>query len=155
MSSAPPHRQPWLLRHLSSSELTARRAASFISLVTLLLTIGSAVLVWVVDRHDFDNLGISLWWALQTVTTVGYGDVVPTSTGGRLIGGLVMLIGIAFVAVVTAAIAAALIESGRRRLGRDEEAKVADLVETLGARLDRLEQAVRDSARRDQAPPER
>ena len=42
------------------------------------------------NRKDFDSFGDALWWALQTVTTVGYGDVVPTSGTGRVIGAFVM-----------------------------------------------------------------
>ena len=48
----------------------------------------------VTDAREFPNIGDGLWWAVQTVTTVGYGDRVPTSPGGRLIAALVMLVGI-------------------------------------------------------------
>ena len=41
------------------------------------------VIVWVFDRRDFPDLGGALWYTLQTVTTVGYGDKVPTSGLGR------------------------------------------------------------------------
>ena len=58
------------------------------------------------DRNDFHSLGAAIWWALQTVTTVGYGDVVPRSTGGRVIGAIVMLSGIGFHTIITAAVTA-------------------------------------------------
>jgi voltage-gated potassium channel len=50
-----------------------------------------------------------MWWALQTVTTVGYGDVTPTHFGGRLVGAAVMLEGTAFIAIVTAVITSTFI----------------------------------------------
>ena len=68
------------------------------------------------DKKTFPNIGDGLWWAIQTVTTVGYGDLVPTSTAGRFVAALVMVVGIGFLTVVTAAITSAFIESARRRL---------------------------------------
>ncbi len=50
-----------------------------------------------------------MWWAVQTVTTVGYGDVVPTRRG-RLIATLIMLTGIAFISLITASVTATLVE---------------------------------------------
>lgn len=111
---------------------------------TLTLTLAGAIMAFLLDRSDFPNLGISIWWALQTVTTVGYGDFVPTNTEGRIIGSIVMLGGISFVAVVTASIAAALIEGARRRM-RDDAPDGHDLASQLteiSMRLERLEDAV-------------
>jgi voltage-gated potassium channel len=58
----------------------------------------------VIDREQFPSIGSGLWWAAQTVTTVGYGDDVPVSFAGRLLAVAVMLIGIGFLTVITAAI---------------------------------------------------
>ena len=48
--------------------------------------VASGVLIRFVDHHDFPNVWLGMWWALQTVTTVGYGDVVPTQLAGRIVG---------------------------------------------------------------------
>ena len=48
------------------------------------------------NRWKFPDLGVGMWWALQTVTTVGYGDVTPHDTVGRLVGAVIMLESIAF-----------------------------------------------------------
>lgn len=142
-SQVGPDSRSWLTRQLLSAPLTARRAAALISLFTLSLTLVAATAAFVLDRDDFPNLGISIWWALQTVTTVGYGDFVPANTEGRVIGGLVMLGGISFIAVVTASIAAALVEAARRRAGRDsEQHPLAPQLQEIAARLERLEAAV-------------
>jgi voltage-gated potassium channel len=82
-------------RSLGNRPLTARRAARVIALSTLLLTVAGGGGAWLVDRRDFNGLGDGMWWAVQTVTTVGYGDVVPENVWGRLIGGALMLQGIA------------------------------------------------------------
>jgi len=134
----------WLVRRLEAAPLTARRAAGVISMFTLTLTLAAAVTAFLLDRDDFPNLGVSMWWALQTVTTVGYGDFVPHNTEGRIIGSLVMLGGISFVAVVTASIAAALVEAARRRGGRAaDEHPLASRLDEVCERLERLEQATK------------
>jgi voltage-gated potassium channel len=136
-----------VLDRVQSAPLTARRAAVIISLFTFALTLLGATLAFLLDREDFPNLGVSIWWALQTVTTVGYGDFVPHNTEGRVIGSLVMLGGISFVAVVTASIAAALVESARQRtkLASDEHS-LASRLEEVASRLERLEEAVNRSS---------
>jgi voltage-gated potassium channel len=94
---------------------TPRRAALQIALATIVVAVAGGILAWALDRQDFPTIGQGLWWSLQTVTTVGYGDVVPHRTEGRVIGGVVMLTGVAFIAVITSSVTAALIESARQR----------------------------------------
>ena len=64
---------------LRRKPLTARRAALIIASYTVLVTFAGGFIASLADHKDFDSLGEGLWWALQTVTTVGYGDVVPSS----------------------------------------------------------------------------
>ena len=78
-----------------------------------------------------------MWWALQTVTTVGYGDVVPHDTVGRLIGAILMLNGIALLTVVTAGITAMLIEQSRRRRSKSDDPVLARL-ERIESQLSEL-----------------
>jgi voltage-gated potassium channel len=75
---------------------------------------------------------------LQTVTTVGYGDVTPEHADGRFIGAVVMLTGIGFLAVITASVTASLIESSRRRFV-ESEGDVARRIEEVSERLVRIE----------------
>ena len=116
--------------------LTARRAAHIIVWLTILVTIAGGFAIWLLDHREFPDLGESLWWSLQTVTTVGYGDVVPEQTGGRIIAAIVMLQGIALITVVAASVTAALIEQARKRRPEtdDEDAeRLARIEERLGA----------------------
>jgi voltage-gated potassium channel len=118
-------------------EITPRRAARLIAGASLFLTVTAGLAAWLVDKKDFGSLRDSLWWALQTVTTVGYGDVVPEHTSGRLIGAVLMLNGIALLTVVTAAITAMLIEQARQRRRASDEEVLAKL-EGIESRLAEL-----------------
>lgn len=119
--------------------LTPRRAAVIIAGYTALVTFAGALVGWLANRKDFDGFGDALWWALQTVTTVGYGDVVPSSGTGRVVGAFVMISGIAFLTVITAAVTAALIEAARRRQPTSDREQLAELMQEMSARLAAIE----------------
>lgn len=128
---------------------TPRGAATVIATVSTLMTVGAGVAMTVVDRGSFPSIGAGLWWAAQTVTTVGYGDDVPTNFGGQLVAVLVMLLGVAFVTVVTASITSSFVERSRRdRAPSDAETATAEQLRQLHLRLDRIE----DMLRRDGRP---
>jgi voltage-gated potassium channel len=61
-----------------------------------------------VDPDTFDNVWLGMWWALQAVTTVGYGDVVPAQAAGKVIAAFLMLGGLSLFAVVTGRITSIL-----------------------------------------------
>jgi voltage-gated potassium channel Kch len=128
--------------------LTPRRAALTIASVTLVVTVASGILIRFLDESNFPNIWLGLWWAVQTVTTVGYGDVTPSTAAGRIVASLVMLVGIGFLTVTTAAITATLIESARRRWSGPSESRVEAKVDDLSVRLDQLEALLRSDERR-------
>ena len=115
--------------------LTARRAGQLIAAVTLVVGFAGGFLMWLIDRDDFPTIGSGLWWAIQTITTVGYGDSVPQTRGGQFLAALVMVTGLGFMSVVTAAISAAFIESARRR----RTGAQAITLEHIAERLDQIE----------------
>jgi voltage-gated potassium channel len=139
---SPGKKRSRIASQLLSDRLTARRSALIIGVFTLVLTIVAALLARLLDPEDFPSLGIAGWWALQTVTTVGYGDFVPTNTEGRVIGSVVMVGGIGFLTVVTASIAAAFVENARRRMGGESEAAQTAKLDQILERLERLERAL-------------
>jgi len=129
-----------LIAMLRRKPLTPRRAAGIIAGYTTLVTFAGGLVAWLTNRKDFHTLGDALWWALQTVTTVGYGDVVPSSGSGRVIGAFVMISGIAFLTVITAAVTAALIEAARRRPVAPEREQLPELIREVSARLSAIEE---------------
>jgi voltage-gated potassium channel len=93
---------------------SVREAAAVIVTATTAVVVGAGLLITVLDREEFPNVWVGMWWALQTVTTVGYGDVAPAQLSGRLVGALLMLQGIAFIAIVTAVITSTFVARASR-----------------------------------------
>jgi voltage-gated potassium channel Kch len=120
---------------------TPRGAAIVIASVSTMITVLAGLLVTVVERETYPSIGTGLWWAAQTVTTVGYGDNVPTSLAGRLVAVLVMFMGIGFLTVVTAAITSTFVANARRvnQTPSDVETAVVDQLRQLDSRLDALD----------------
>jgi len=118
--------------------LTIRTAVQIVAAYTLSTVFLGALAMWLVDRDGFPGYGGALWWSIQTVTTVGYGDVVPHHVGGRLVASVVMLAGIALITVVAGAVASGLVESMRRAQRRDHEARVLAELEEIHRRLDAM-----------------
>jgi voltage-gated potassium channel len=124
---------------------TPRGAVNVIASVTIAITFGSAILMTLADRKNYPSLGSGLWWAIQTVTTVGYGDVTPVTVSGRLVAALVMLVGIGFLTVITAAITSTFVSRTEQAPSQIEVAMAQQLRE-IDARLARIEAALNDSA---------
>lgn len=115
--------------------IIGKRAARVLAGVLGAAMIGGGGLVFAAERQS-DGATITsfqdgVWWALVTMTTVGYGDFYPTTTIGRMIGLLLMVFGVAALAVVTAEVAALLI----RNREEEEEIQLSDVM----AKLDELQ----------------
>ena len=114
-----------------------------IATVTSTITVAAGLLMTVVDHEGFPSLGAGLWWAVQTVTTVGYGDHVPTTAGGQIMAGIVMLLGIGFVTVITASITSSFVESARQQRALGEGGvPSAEYLKKIDERLQRIEAAL-------------
>lgn len=128
-------------RIVNARSVTLGLAMTFVALALI-----GGVLIRFVDQENFPSIGLGVWWAIQTVTTVGYGDVVPTTVSGRIVGSGVMVIGIAFISFVTAGVTSALIqraakaENEAERDHREEiAARITDELAQLQQRLDAID----------------
>ena len=124
---------------------TPRGAAIVIATASTVMTVVAGLLMTVLDSENFPSIGSGLWWAVQTVTTVGYGDYVPTSLAGRLVASLVMLLGIGFLTVITASITSTFVSRSRRDPS-DADAAMAEQLRQLDSRLERIEAALSRSS---------
>ena len=99
----------------SGKEFFKKRAASVAFGVAGLTLITSAVAFTIAedvgDGRRIHSFFDALWWSAATITTVGYGDIYPVTTAGRIIAVFTMVVGISFLAVVTARIAKFLIST--------------------------------------------
>ena len=120
-----------------------RGAAILIATISTVITIAAGALMTIVDHDHFPNIGSGLWWAVQTVTTVGYGDHVPETAIGQLVASLVMLLGIGFLTVITAAITSTFVARARRaQPAADGEGLTPEQFRQLDRRLERIEAAL-------------
>ena len=98
-----------------------RRALVFIAIAIGVVVITAGCIMWAVDRENFPDPGEGMWWAVQTATTIGYGDVVPTTAAGRAVASLVMILGVAFVSILTAFIVSDLVARHAERQQKEIE----------------------------------
>jgi voltage-gated potassium channel len=134
---------------------SVRTAASVIVTATALVVVGGGALMRVLDHGEYSNVWVGMWWALQTVTTVGYGDVTPTHVSGRIVAAFVMLEGIAFLTIIIAAITSTFVARAQaeREVAEvvEEDAAEQRIEEELGRveeRLDRVEALLRELTER-------
>ena len=91
--------------------LTADQTVRFASILALMTALGGGAAFASVEGKQVSTWD-GIWWAVSTMTTVGYGDLYPTTTAGRAIAIIVMLVGIGFIAIVTAAVAQRFVVAG-------------------------------------------
>lgn len=132
------------------------KVAGFAGITVLI----ASLLAWEVEHKvnpEFHTIGDALWWGIVTLTTVGYGDVVPITTGGRLAGVLIMLTGVAVLGVLAGSLAAlfgldhdvAVKPAGEP----DEPPAVHDEIAALGAQLQEIQDRLAVLAERARPSP--
>jgi voltage-gated potassium channel len=134
---------------------SVRTAAQVIVTATVLVVVLGGVMMRAFDHSEYHTIWIGMWWVLQTVTTVGYGDYTPRAAIGRILTSLVMLYGIAFLSITTAAITSVFVARAEqeRMTGLDTaagraEVSVEDRFDRIDAQLaqlnDRIDQLLAD-----------
>lgn len=131
---------------------SVRNATILTISVTVAVVIVGSVVIWLFGGKNYPDFETALWFTLQTITTVGYGDITPDTSFGRLVAGVVMIVAIGFTTIVTALITSTFVDAAQRRRRADEEearreradrvdARLSEMTERLAAiesRLDRL-----------------
>ena len=126
----------YLQERVERGALRPRTAASIIAAVWIAAIIVFGVVEYLVDRETFDTVWLGMWWATQTVTTVGYGDVVPGPGGGKVVATVLMVGGLSLFAVITGVITSVFVaraQAERHAAGADP---VAQRLERISSELE-------------------
>lgn len=121
----------------AAENLVSRHRVNFSLLLAIVATVGTGVAVLELERGQPDalitDLPDAIWWAITTITTVGYGDEFPTTPGGRAIGAVLMVLGIGLFGVLAATISAFFVK-------KDLSSDVDPQLTAIEERLERIEQ---------------
>jgi voltage-gated potassium channel Kch len=122
--------------------VATRRIFPVLVLITLSLGLLAGFVATLVDREDFPTFGVGVWWAIVTIATVGYGDVVPTTTWGRVVGSATIIVGVTFLSFLTATVTSLFISTEQDEKAAAEakvraasEAETRELIRQLGEQL--------------------
>lgn len=158
MAEGSPPGQRWfaraVARRVEKKGLRPRLAAALIAILWLIAIVVFGILERLVDPDSFASIGEGMWWATQTVTTVGYGDVVPTDTAGRVMASVLMIGGLSFFAVLTGVITSTFVARAQAESRLAHQDPVFEKLSELDARLTAVGADVaRLSAQLEQRPP--
>jgi len=137
MDTQSPSSRPdrWLERRIERKGLRPRDAAYMIGAFWAAAVVVFGVLERIVDPKTFHSVWLGMWWAVETVTTVGYGDIVPQQTVGKVIGGFLMLGGLSLLAVITAAITTGFVSRAEAQGQRTRQDPVMHKLDELAVEL--------------------
>ena len=117
------------------TRIFSKRGLAYIVSITVILAIGFGVIFGLIEESA--SVGDGIWWAIVTITTVGYGDFFPLTMAGRIVAGLLMIVGIGFVATLTATVAAHFMDDQEDEL-REEIRGLREQVEALSGHVQSL-----------------
>ena len=130
-------------RRLSVTLVSVLRLALATAVASSFVVFVGGTTVWHLEGDrpgtTFRSWGDGIWWALTTLTTVGYGDHVPATTSGRVVAAMIMIMGVGVLGAVAAVVALIFASSVARREERILEAEGRSLEARLEARLDTLD----------------
>jgi voltage-gated potassium channel len=149
----PRSRAQSLIAERTQRAVANRRVFPYLVGVTLLLGVIAGFVVTLVDRDEFPTFGDGLWWAIVTLGTVGYGDLVPGNTAGRAVGAIVIVVGVTFIAFLTAVVTSSIVSADQERAAEAEKHRreVSD-EDTRQLLRDVLERLAAIEARLDDRP---
>ena len=122
----------------------------YAALIVFTIVVGGGAIFVAVEHNQNLSIWDGLWWAAETVTTVAYGDIYPTTALGRIVATVVMTAGIGFVALLTGALAQRFLygagEDAAPRASTDD-AEIARKLEDLSLQISQLQKALEDRGR--------
>ena len=133
----------WLDRAIGRRGLRPRTAAYLVIVLWLIAIVGFGIFQRIADPKTFPTIWLAWWWAIQTVTTVGYGDAVPHQAAGKAVASILMVGGLAFLSIVTATITSSFVARRQERQQARGEDPVMQQLARLSEQVTSLEAEVR------------
>ncbi len=100
---------------VTALQASSRKISVFLfAVITIVIIIGSLMYVVEGEENGFNNIPISIYWAIVTLTTVGYGDISPQTPLGKFLASIVMIVGFAIIAVPTGIVSAEIAQSANK-----------------------------------------
>jgi voltage-gated potassium channel len=119
----------------AQSKINSGRIFPLLAGTLAALAILAGVIARLIDHKDFASLGDALWWSIVTLATVGYGDIVPRTTWGRIVGSVVIVLGVTFISVLTATVTSYFVAANQEEIAADAaEAAEQDKAEDIETR---------------------
>ena len=130
------------LARRASLAVERKSVFGFLVVTTAATAVVAGLVVHVIDKKDFPTFGIGVWWSIVTLATVGYGDVVPHTAWGRVVGGVVIVLGVTFISFLIAIVTSLFVDANREaleeaRASREQETRA--LLESIDGRLAAIE----------------
>jgi len=119
-----------------------RRVFPWLAGVTAFIAVSTGVIVRLIDHKDFHSFGDGIWWSIVTLGTVGYGDIVPTTTWGRVIGSIVIVFGVTFLAFLTATVTSLFVSTEQQQAAAKEREVMSRGEEEIISRLAQLDDRI-------------
>lgn len=145
MTEGPPRQhaqRPALIERRIRKIANARSITLALAMTFVGLAFAGAISIRFLDEDSFPSFGLAVWWALQTVTTVGYGDVVPAGATGKVIGSIEMVLGVSFISFLTAGVTSAVIQRNQDKRHVEERTQAEQDVERLIDALSEIRTAI-------------
>ena len=121
-----PKRRPRVEERAQHAVITGR-VVPYLAGMTVAIALLAGFIATLLDREDFPTFGDGIWWALVTLATVGYGDIVPHTAWGRVLGSVVIVLGITFLSFLTATVTSYFVSAQQERMAeQDRELREAD-----------------------------
>jgi voltage-gated potassium channel len=141
------HRVGSRLESRAREAVLTRRVFPYLVAVTALIAVGTGIVAHVIDRRDFPTIQDGIWWSIVTLATVGYGDIVPHTTWGRILGGVVIIFGVTFLSFLIATVTSVFVDADREELEATRAAHddaVHSSLQSIDERLAAIESVLAD-----------
>jgi voltage-gated potassium channel len=127
-------------RERTERAVANRRVFPFLMLTTVGLGLLAGFVVTLVDHKDFPSFGVGVWWAIVTLGTVGYGDVVPHTPWGRVVGSVVIVVGVTFLSFLIATVTSYFVAAEEAEASEAERMRRREELAAAGESLRRIEE---------------